>query len=142
MAKFNSILLVPGVIGQEPGDLYANIGEFVKSTHEFKSETIENLEKKLKFEEKRTDALVKDVKEDLMDFMKIQEQEIANLRAKVNQIDEEVEHLINDEHDDDDRSHHEDDEHSDHQDDIEREDADSVHDSQESRHSRLMRHSR
>lgn len=48
-------------------------------------------------EEKRTQKLIADLKEDMMDYMRLQETEISNLRAKVNQIDEEMEGLMKDE---------------------------------------------
>ena len=48
-------------------------------------------------EGKRTQKLIADLKEDMMDYMRLQETEISNLRAKVNQIDEEMEGLMKDE---------------------------------------------
>ena len=59
-------------------------------------------------EGKRTQKLIADLKEDMMDYMRLQETEISNLRAKVNQIDEEMEGLMKDENNEEEEENEED----------------------------------
>ena len=60
-------------------------------------------------EGKRTQKLIADLKEDMMDYMRLQETEISNLRAKVNQIDEEMEGLMKDENNEEEEEENEED---------------------------------
>ena len=59
-------------------------------------------------EGKRTQKLIADLKEDMMDYMRLQETEISNLRAKVNQIDEEMEGHMKDENNEEEEENEED----------------------------------
>ena len=96
------MFLIPGVVGpDDENNAYKDLGEFVAATHEFKSESTERLDKLLAAESKRTDKLAADLKKDLMDYMRLQEIEINNLRTKVTQIDEEMEDIMNGKQNDD-----------------------------------------
>lgn len=96
------MFLIPGVVGpDDENNAYKDLGEFVAATHEFKSESTERLDKLLAAESKRTDKLTAELKKDLMDYMRLQEIEINNLRTKVTQIDEEMEDIMNGKQNDD-----------------------------------------
>ena len=73
---------------------------------------------------KRTDGLVKEVKKDLAEYIKIQEKEMTDLKERVDQIEADVDGLVN-------GSDHEEDEDDLAADDIHRDDVDSEHASKE-----------
>ena len=100
----NEMFSVPGVIGPrtDGSDAYPDLKAFIQGSHERGQDTLEKLFTKMKDEEKRANKLVADLKEDLLEYMKLQEIEISNLRSKVNQIDEEMEGLLNENGDVDD----------------------------------------
>ena len=111
------MFLIPGVVGpDEEKNAYKDLGEFVAATHEFRSESTERLDKLLAEESKRTDKLTAELKKDLMDYMRLQETEINNLRTKVTQIDEEIEDMMNGKHNDDFEETHEEEHEEEHED--------------------------
>ena len=66
------MFLIPDIIGpEEENCVYTDMGQFVTSAHNFKSESTASLDKQMKAEQKRAEKLTTDLKDDLMEYMRL-----------------------------------------------------------------------
>ena len=93
MDGLNGMFLIEGVIGEESENEYSNVKEMLEATHEFRSESIKRLDEQMEKEKKRADQSVAELKEDLLDYYKLQEREIQGLNKKLMQITGELEEV-------------------------------------------------
>ena len=94
--QIEQMFLIPGIIGPEKKtNAYTSVTDFIKETHEFMNETFGTLGKivdsKIQTYKKAADKDMDSFKDDLGERFKSQEAEIALLRTKVVELDDELE---------------------------------------------------
>ena len=99
MNDINQMFIVPGIIGPEKkNNAYPNFTEFIKEMHEFKEGGMDSLIKvmdsKVKAVTNGSDKQMQDIRTDMMDYLRLQETEISNLRIKMGRLDEDMEALL------------------------------------------------
>ena len=95
----NDMFLVPAIIGPDKKkNAYTSYKNFVKEIHEFKEESMASLitvmDSKVKGSHQKQEKTLSDMKSDLMDYMRLQETEIANLRVKLQKLNDDMEDLL------------------------------------------------
>ena len=76
VSEIKSMFVIPGVLGPEPKDAYENLEAFITNIHSYRSEAAEKLDKRMREGKRGTEKICESLKEELWDFMKLQEKSV------------------------------------------------------------------